>query len=151
MIEYGNKHNGDCNVPRSYILTLQDKSEIKLGKLLSDQRRKYETETLHQNRLIQLQSLVDQNKLLWDATKLLGRNSGKQIKWDDMFYCLLEYGEKHNGDCNVLINYVITKSDNTIVNLGKWLHSQHKLYKSNKLIKYQKDQLQELVDAKILD
>ena len=36
---------------------------------------------------------------------------------------------------NILFNYVITKSDNTTVNLGRWLHSQHKLYKSNKLIK----------------
>ena len=31
LLEYGDKQNGNCNVPQSYILTLPDNTEIKLG------------------------------------------------------------------------------------------------------------------------
>jgi len=94
FVQYGEVH-GNCNVPANYVLP----TEIKLGKWLSEQRRNYKAGSLTQDRRGLLQVLVDENKLLWDATKL--RKIPDDVKWAEFYDKLVSYGEAHEGNCNI--------------------------------------------------
>jgi len=139
LVEYGERHsNGNCNLPASYILTLPDNSEIKLGKWLSNQRSQYREGSLSQDRLDKLQGLVDQGKIFL--------NFVADDKWNDMYHHLLEYGEKNNSDCNVPSRYIITLPDKTQIFLGIWLKTQCALYKGKMLRKDRLERIQLLIN-----
>jgi len=143
LLEYGEKHNGDCNVPRSYALTLPDSTEIKLGVWLATQRQQFKLGTLRRDRLCRLQELVDQNKLILNSTESVGTPVDE--KWDAMFHRLQEYGKVHNGDCNVPRRFILYECGSNI-NLGNWLHTQRTKHKAGRLPPDRLDRLQGLVD-----
>ena len=70
LVKYGRENDGDCNVPRSYVATLEDGTSVKLGAWLKDQRKTISNFKLSNTRLFldrkaKLQVLVDAGKLKW--------------------------------------------------------------------------------------
>jgi hypothetical protein len=169
LVKYGEEY-GTCNIPtnQGYVCTLEGLGELggdyeydkKLGMWLSHQRqlKKGNRGTLHHERESLLQSLVDQGKLLWETTG--GRHKFSVIaSWHQHYLALLQYGEEHDGDCNVptLLNYSCTligggaKGANYEYEgkLGMWLSHQRQLKKGKRgtsLTPERENLLQNLVD-----
>lgn len=148
LVQYGDEHNGNCNVPYHYIATLADGSTVKLGTWLSSQRQHYRGHTkmrLAENREAKLQRLVDEGRLVW----LMDSSYRSPAKWDCMFDALLKYGEEHDGNCNVPNTYIEVLPDGSTLNLGSWLHHQRQYKKGHGgTLQYDRERrLQELVDS----
>jgi hypothetical protein len=101
---------------------------------------------LAQYRKDKLQGLVDQGKLLWDATRLTGGTLEDEEKWMKIYKYLLEYGDRI-GNYNIPEKFIITLPNNKIINLGKWLATQRYQRQNSKCLSQERlDKLQVLVD-----
>ena len=69
MIQYGEAHGGDCNVPQSYKCVL-GRREVMLGRWLEKQRLYKKDSALKEDRLVKIQQLVDQGKLRESTTRV---------------------------------------------------------------------------------
>lgn len=113
-----------------------------LGKWLTKQRqsKKGNGPKLSQEREFQLQQLVDQGKLLWDASAMKVRPP-KEAPWPLQYAALLEYGHQH-GHCNVPHNARfdcdVPDGTGSVVHysgdLGRWLSIQRQVFKGEKSV-----------------
>lgn len=143
--QYGQEHNGDCDVPRNAIYFLSDGSTCKLGHWLQTQRQLKvgiggELSTERKRRL---EELVDRGQLSWEPENVNDR-------WFRMFSALVQFGKEHNGNCNVPFAYSCIMTDGSKVCLGKWLHTQRQLYwgVGGELLPDRLNRLQELVSQR---
>ena len=65
LIQYGEEHGEDCNVPQGYKYTLAEEGVVKLEKWLDRQRQYKNAGKLRKDRQYKLQQLVDEGKLDW--------------------------------------------------------------------------------------
>ena len=121
MIQYGDTHNGDCNVPQKYSVKMSDGTSVRLGIWLRCQRehKKRNDPRMTKERVSKLQALVDDGRLLWDF------DEERDGRWERTFSLLLEYGANHDGDCNVPQKYSVEIQDGTTIKLGFWLNHNH--------------------------
>ena len=106
------KEHGNLKISRSCENTKLEK----LRKWLSDQRHKYQNQTLDSYKIV----LLERIGIIWETKKTLD--------WDMMYKKAYRYFEEH-GDLNILRNYVT--EDN--LPLGKWLAYNRYLYAYGKL------------------
>jgi hypothetical protein len=99
--EYHAEH-GDCLVPYNFITA----NNILLGKWVSYQRVKHAAGKLHEDRLIQLESLDFSFRAL--------PNDSIQTRWDRLFERLARY-KRENGHCRVPFKYMEDQQ------LGRWV------------------------------
>jgi hypothetical protein len=174
LIEY-DKQYGHCNVHKkykkdSYVCELPGMGENggsfhyegKLGAWLSNQRafhngKRGEKRLLPEREQL-LQILVDQGKLLWDASARSGTKVQGAIAWPRHFAALLEYRKVHghcnvpksqNFDCLLPAEVVGENGDrNYSGKLGRWLRSQREAKKRtvSQLLPEREELLQSLVD-----
>mmetsp|Transcript_32226 Transcript_32226/g.32851 ORF Transcript_32226/g.32851 Transcript_32226/m.32851 type:complete len:509 (-) Transcript_32226:88-1614(-) len=148
MLEYC-RVKGTCNVPQKVICIMPDKSHVKLGSWLLSQRNCKKKGTLRQDRLDMLQSLVDQDKLVWEMDCLLAAK--EEESWNLKYELLLRYAEENGGECNVKGSYICRLYDGTEVKLGGWLSEQRAHKRRGTLRPDREARLQQLVDAGQLD
>lgn len=149
---------GTCNMPRRTQCYLPDGKIVNIGTWLNTQRSiKAGTRgkgKLPVKREQRLQKLVDEGKLNWVLNSVETRKQNE--KWDRMYDAVLQYGKKHNGDCNIPRIYVRTFADGSSCKLGQWLYNQRQIKRGKnrtqkKLQEYREIKLQELVDQGKLD
>jgi hypothetical protein len=111
--------------------------------------------TLSPDQLAKLQQLVDEGKLLWDASERRG-NKTTSGEWRRHYAALLEYRRIH-GHCNVPQSQTFecdlseSRTDAAYTGrLGVWLSTQRVLYKSKRLAPDRLELLQRLVDEGVL-
>ena len=112
LVQYKAKH-GDCNVPQKH---------GKLGTWANSQRKDYKTGSLALDRIDRLSGI---------GFKWTLKEGGPIVPWETRFNELIKYKAKH-GDCNVLSRQGP---------LGRWVHTQRKGYKKNKLSQDRIDRL----------
>eukprot|EP01041_Mallomonas_annulata_P005007 gene5007-10016_t len=147
LLEYGESHHGDCNVPQGVIWTLSDNNNNntghcqlhhkRLGRWLEDQRHCKRIHRLKEDREKKLQMLVDRGRLSWDPD---------EEKWELYFEALQSYGELNGGDCNSPQSLEWTLSDGIARNLGVWLNRQRIKRRMNTLREDRMERLEALVD-----
>ena len=112
LLDYRSQH-GDCNVPQK---------QGKLGMWVNIQRRAYNAGSLVKSRIARLSSI---------GFKWTLKEGGPIVPWETRFNELIKYKAKH-GDCNVLSRQGP---------LGRWVHTQRKSCKKNKLSQDRIDRL----------
>jgi hypothetical protein len=175
--------HGHANVPQSATYRCEVPGENgvpivyigNLGKWLTKQRqgRKGHGVKLHSDREALLQKLVDEGKLLWDAT-CMKTNPLNEPSWETHYAALLQYMSEF-GHCNVPHEATYSCQINVACggqqdeqymtveyhgHLGRWVSKQRQLYKgkqagkerdASKLIPEHEMLLQQLVDQGIHD
>lgn len=151
LVQYGEEHDGNCNVPQKYSINLPDGTCLRLGNWLHNQRqfKKGVGVGLREDHENRLQDLVDQGKLLWSFLNVEQLTSD-DIKWEAMYKTVVQYGQNNDGNCNVPKSFSCVMSDGSdkVVKLGAWLSKQrqHKKGKGGTLRADREARLQELVD-----
>ena len=107
LVAYKNEHNGDTKVPYRY------DQDPQLGKWASKQRRAHKNGKMPTDRA----SLLNSIDFDW----------GERSKWDDMYQRLVAYKSEHNGNTNVPYSY------DQDPQLGEWVSTQRKAYRSAKM------------------
>ena len=116
LVEYGEDHFGDYNVPQNY------KNDLELGTWVTNQRKIYHRGKMRDDRKEKLNMLGFQWKLR-NISKRQDKDDGAyEEKWNEMFHRLKEYKLKY-GDCNVPYNFLEDKS------LGMWVSTQRRVYR----------------------
>lgn len=153
LLEYGKEH-GHYNIPvrADYTCTLVGEGGVcfeyvgKLGKWLHDQRQAkkgHKSERLRPEREEQLQALVDQGKLLWDASMMNWRRQQDEMCWRRNFAALIEFRRIH-GHVNIPANMdyecELPGGGTYTGRLGKWLHEQRALKKKRVPYRLTQDQ-----------
>lgn len=151
VLQYGEEHGGNCNVPAKHVSLGPDGTVVNLGNWLSNQRQKKKGKghgVLTEDQERKLQNLVDQGKFKWVLDTAAAPDN---TKWLRMFEALLQYGQEHDGNCNVPQSHSVLLHDGTLANVGEWLHSQRQNKKGKRkdcrgLRADREAKLQELVD-----
>jgi len=136
LVEFG-LQNGHCNVPLRYQrIKINETESIQLGAWLASQRRDYMNGKLKPERLDPLQKLVDEGLLVWAP---LNHSKQSEQAWPFMFDCLKHYcheqSQKFGGAAVKSIPEVLKwKHPSGIeVGLGRWMHTQNKQRRTQKL------------------
>ena len=140
LLQYGEEHGGDCNVPSREEYPLSDGQAVNLGWWLSQQRRSKATGQLRNDRSEKLQKLVDEGKLDWVVDPY------DDDSWGSHYDALIMNGEEHGGNCNIHQYDEYRLADGNVVKLGAWLMTQRHYKKAGELKEDRKEKLQELVD-----
>jgi len=148
LVEFGSI-NGHCNVPLRYQrIQINEADSIQLGAWLAAQRREYLNGKLKPDRLEPLQKLVDKGLLCWAP---LNHSKQSEHTWPFMFECLQHYcreqSQKLGGTPVKSVPEVLKWKHPTgiEVGLGRWMHTQNKQRRSQKLRADRLGVIQELV------
>jgi len=130
-----------CNVAYDYVV-YGLRRHFHVGEWLNEQRAKYAKGTLRYDRRLIFEHLVKKGLLNLNVD---GKRQRKvEEKWSAMFQHLLQY-EAESGHCNVPTDYILTVSDDTVIELGKWLDTQRQKHGTGHLKPDWKRRLQEKV------
>eukprot|EP01041_Mallomonas_annulata_P005558 gene5558-11188_t len=167
LLSYGESHNGDCNVPISFVWTLPNGTDIKLGNWLRNQFYYNRRKELRKDRMEKLQAMVDKGSLFWmdgnvgyisfipdlfNLSKLREQRRKEypddddddrlDNDWNFRYELLLEYKRQH-GHCNVpqAVDCLI---DGKQIKLGRWLIKQRTDIRQETIKHQREEKLQKL-------
>jgi hypothetical protein len=163
LLDYGREH-GHYNVPRRHVCKLPEGTKslgetfhpietAPLGSWLTSQRADRLSNKLKPDRLQLLQTLVNQGKLDWSPPNALKESD---TLWPYMFECLSDYCQskqaERGGDFAVSsfpekLKWIhpVTKEE---LGLGRWMHTQFKRRRENRLRQDRMNMFQQLIDQK---
>jgi hypothetical protein len=123
FIKYGKEHGNNFNVPVKYTTVYDDGSPCKLGIWLKNQRNDRKRNKMRPDRVEKFEAVVRDKSANFEWDNLKALNSAKNDNWNSIFSELIEYGNQHNGDCNVSNNYIHLRSDGSTYALGQYSYS----------------------------
>jgi len=135
---YGRK---DYNVPYDFYFYCLNQRYC-LGEWLNEQRVKYAKGTLRYDRRLLFEYLVSKGLLNLNVDGK--RQRKEEEKWSAMFQHLLQF-EAECGHCNVPTEFILVATDNTVIELRKWLDTQRQMHSLRKLKPDWERRLQEKV------
>lgn len=163
LLEFGREH-GHYNVPRRYVCNLPEGTrsldethasidKAPLGCWLTTQRADRLNNKLKEDRLAMLQALVDQGKLDWSPPNSL---KDSDTSWPYMFECLVDYcrSQKLKNGQTFIVSSIherlkwIHPASKEEVGLGRWMHTQYKRRRENRLREDRLLMFQKLIDEK---
>ena len=116
------EHKGSCNLPGLY------SKYPKLGKWVDNQRYRYKTGRLNQERIDQLEAIGFE----WTCNRV----QSLRDQWTSMLKRLQDYQNDHDGSCNV------PHEHSRDPQLAKWVKTQRYMYRKGVLAKERRDQLE---------
>jgi len=116
VLQYGETHFENYNVPYWHKIKLFDDTELKLGEWLNVQRAVFNSGKLPKDKFERLKELEAHKNLKMKTTK---REQEADDLWNFMYYHLLDYGKQNSlGDCNVPCGHTVQLPNNRFLVLG---------------------------------
>ena len=143
LLQYGDQHNGNCNVPTRYDMIIENNKVIHLGFWVAQQRSLYRQKLLYPERVALLEKLVMDGKFSWIGSY----KRFKDDQWQNYYNEFLQYGKENQNNYNIPRTYQCTSSSTQeTLALGQWLYNQKYKYIRNKMVDNRKKLFQPFID-----